>query len=118
MPLTQGAAVDFWPAWSLDGLLAFYSNRTGNPDILVVPAEGGEVRQITTASSIEVGPEWSPDGKWLAFTSDREDGVWRVWRVPALGGPPQPVTEGHARGFRWSPDEKHITSRALVTFGP
>jgi Tol biopolymer transport system component len=73
-----------------------------------MPAIGGEARQITTGSSRDYFPQWSPDGKWLAFTSNREDGLSRLWWVPTSGGPPERLTEGPVDFFRFSPDGKRI----------
>ena len=50
-PLTNDPAPDWAPAWSPDGSeIAFYSGRSGNRDIFVVPSGGGPLRQLTTHS--------------------------------------------------------------------
>jgi Tol biopolymer transport system component len=86
--------------WSPDGReIAFYSSRSGNWDVWVAPAEGGEARQMTGDPAADRFPAWSPDGRWIVFDSDREGGrLWndimgggRLWRVPAGGGTPEPV---------------------------
>ena len=63
---------------------------------------------VTTESSAEYFPQWSPDGKWLAFSSNREESRFHLWRMPASGGPPQPLTDGPTYFYRWSPDGKQI----------
>jgi Tol biopolymer transport system component len=40
-------------------------------NIWVVPVEGGEPRRFTTGPTRDTHPRWSPDGRWLAFVSDR-----------------------------------------------
>lgn len=40
--------------------------------IWVVPASGGEPRRFTTGPKRDTSPRWSPDGRWLAFVSERE----------------------------------------------
>ena len=71
-----------FPCWSPDGKwIAFTSNRSGNYDIYVVSADGGEEIQITTSPNHEVRPAWSLDGKKIAFDTNlypSEPGVWAV----------------------------------------
>jgi TolB protein len=63
-------------AWSPDGSkLAFVSNRSGDYDIWVVDADGGNPRNLTNyPRAYEGSPTWSPDGAFIAFTSDRSTG--------------------------------------------
>jgi Tol biopolymer transport system component len=107
--LTRDPASDMFPSWSPDGRsIAFYSARAGGSHVFVMPAFGGDVQQLTTGSSREYFPQWSPDAKWIAFSSNREDGVQRLWRIPASGGTPQRLTKDKGYFFRWSPDGKRI----------
>jgi Tol biopolymer transport system component len=62
----------------------------GNPEIYVVPAEGGppegcRVRRITNNPAEDVVPSWSHDGKWIYFSSNR-DGEFQIWKVPSATG--------------------------------
>ena len=68
------------------------SNRNGNWDIWVIPAQGGTARRITIHPSSDGYAHWSPDGRWLFFTSNRT-GKNQLWRVPAEGGRPELVTD-------------------------
>ncbi len=79
-------------------------------DIWVVPAEGGEARQLTDHPGYDWIPEWSRDGRWVFFTSDR-DGGWRQWRVTAEGGKPEPVTSRPGQNARVSLDGDWIFYR-------
>ena len=109
VPLTKGGASNMHPSWSPDGQsVAFYSSRAGGTHVFVAPASGGDARQLTSGPSREYFPQWSPDGKWIAFASNRDDGVQRLWRIPASGGDPQPLTKSQGYFFRWSPDGKRI----------
>jgi tricorn protease len=82
-------------------------------EILSVPAEKGDVRNLTrTTSVVERDPSWSPDGKWIAYFSD-ESGEYALHLVDqsgfgavkkfALGEPPS-----FFYGPTWSPDSKKI----------
>ena len=85
------------PSWSPDGKeIAFISNRQKDPDldldavdIFVIPAEGGNFRKIDTPPGPKLLPQFSPDGKWIAYLGYEGKGLnWRnasVWVVPADG---------------------------------
>src|SRR6266849_4261827 len=58
-------------AEGLRGTIAFHSNRDGDFDIYVMNADGSRVTQLTHNTTGDVDPIWSPDGKRIAFSSDR-----------------------------------------------
>ena len=98
--------------WSPDGReIAFYSSRSGNWDVWVAPAEGGDARQLTSDPAADRFPAWSPDGRWIVFDSDREGGrLWndamgggRLWRVPAAGGEAESVLGDDSWSVIFSP---------------
>ena len=66
-------------------------------DIWTIPAAGGEAVRVTSGTTIDVNPVWSPDGKYLYFSSNR-GGSMNVWRVAideksgATLAEPEPVT--------------------------
>ncbi len=66
-------------------------------DIWTIPAEGGEAVRITSGNTIDVNPVWSPDGKYLYFSSSR-GGSMNIWRVRVneesgtTAGEPEAVT--------------------------
>jgi Tol biopolymer transport system component len=70
-------------------------------------AEGS--RQYSYSEKSESGPRWSPDGKTLAFMSDRGEGQ-QIYLMRADGGEGVALTKGKngVRGFEWSPDGKQI----------
>ncbi|MCU0726048.1 MAG: S41 family peptidase [Planctomycetes bacterium] len=60
-------------------------------DLWVMPAEGGRATRLTLNEANDLKPVWSPDGKHLAFTSDRS-GNFDVFTMPADGGTPTQLT--------------------------
>lgn len=90
----QAANVNDNPLWlrntaiSPDGsTIAF----TYHGDIFTVPVSGGTARQITSDPAYDTAPVWSPDGKSIAFASDRL-GSKDVFIVEATGGTPRRIT--------------------------
>ncbi len=94
------------PALSPDGkTLAF--DHLG--DIWAVPTAGGTARPLTRHPAKDVTPKFSPDGKEIAFVSDR-DGSSQVFIMPASGGSPRQVTF-HTAGYvlhEWTPDGNQV----------
>ena len=85
---------------------------TARGDIFSVPAEHGDPRNLThSPGSRERNAAWSPDGRWIAYLSDRT-GEMEFWVVPADGdGPARQVTKNGATfryGGVWSPDSKKL----------
>ncbi|MDZ7373679.1 MAG: S41 family peptidase, partial [candidate division KSB1 bacterium] len=81
-------------------------------DIYVVAKDdNGEWRNLTqTQGARERYPAWSPDGKWVAFFSDRT-GDYQLYRVPAQGGEWDPLTKnlrGQPYHLVWSPDGRYL----------
>ena len=71
-----------------------------------VPAGGGEVQRMPTAGAPNpTEPDWSPDGKWIAFTSQMGD--FNICVVPADGGvPPTVLVAG--QNPSWSPNSRTL----------
>ncbi len=80
-------------------------------DIFTLPAEHGSPRNITMSPGVhEQDPTWSPDGKWIAYLSDKS-GEFELYLRPQMGGDEVRVTsDGHEYryGPRWSPDSKKL----------
>ncbi|HKD92217.1 MAG TPA: S9 family peptidase [Terriglobales bacterium] len=81
--------------------------------------DGAIDRQITFSQDSESSPRWSPDGKYLAFTSGRPGPTkgTQVWLLDRNGGEAWQLTDtkGRLQGFEWSPDSKRL---ALVIGDP
>ena len=94
------------PALSPDGTtLAF----DWNGDVWTVPSAGGVARPLTQQPGRSREPKFSPDGRSLAFISDRE-GSPQAYVMPAQGGVPRQITF-HTAGFNlqgWTPNGKKL----------
>lgn len=102
----------YWHGWSPDGkTLAFVGLRDGNGDIYTLPAETqagaslGQETRLTAAKGLDDGPEYSPDGKYIYFNSERT-GHMQIWRMkPDGSGQEQVFSDGLNNWFpHISPD--------------
>ena len=108
------------PAFSPDGHAIVYTATSANladdksqSDLWRVDFDGSHrVRLTNTPKFDESRPQWSPDGKSIAFLSDRggEEADTQVWLMPANGGEARRLTKfGESiSDFAWSPDGKRI----------
>ena len=78
-------------------------------DLWVSDKSGGEARRITSTAATESDAHFSPDGKWIAFTSNRS-GTTAVYVVAAEGGIPTRLTwyPGPTMARGWTPDGKKV----------
>ena len=77
--------------------------------IWMLDVRSRELTQFTNSSKSEYSPRWSPDGKKLAFLSDRE-ALPQIHVMPVDGGEAARLTDGKSavRSFEWSPDGRQI----------
>ena len=86
-------------------------------DIYVMPVSGGEARAIASGVAWDMQPKWSPDGRHIAFTSDRAGGD-NIWIMEADGSNPTQVSRESFRLLNqpeWSPDGQFIVARKHFT---
>jgi Tol biopolymer transport system component len=116
-----------WPSISRNGRLA-YQHGTRNWDILRAEIAAGEASSnnrlgsptpVIATTRIETAPAWSPDGKKIAFVSNRS-GNFEVWVCDADGSNPVPLTAFEGPGFKivmslhWSSDNDRLIFSALT----
>jgi Tol biopolymer transport system component len=84
-------------------------------DIYKVGVDGGRAMQLTTHPAYNFNPKWSPDGKWIAFNSNR-NGNHDVFIMPAEGGVAKRLTthSGNERLQGFSPDGKDVYFTANI----
>jgi tricorn protease len=88
-----------------DGKVAF----TYMGDIWTADESGANPQRLTAHRGRDTTPRFSPDGQWIAFSSDRE-GNMDVWAIPTIGGTPTRLTfhSSDDNVLGWSPDSQHV----------
>ena len=72
--------------------------------------DGRENFQLTFNEKSSLNPKWSPDGNWIAFTSNRKENKNNLYLLSMRGGEAEPLTDVKTgvSNFEWSPDGKWI----------
>jgi Tol biopolymer transport system component len=128
VPATGGAAhlmvadkgADSRPLFSPQGdRLAFVSDATGDGDIYVLDIASGKLSRVTYADGRDELSGWSHDGRWIYFSSGRDNvgGFNAVYRVRATGGTPMPVSLEAYRNEEQGVPSPDNTTIALVGGG-
>jgi imidazolonepropionase-like amidohydrolase/Tol biopolymer transport system component len=86
-------------------------------DLYVIPSLGGEAKALTSGVPWDEQPRYSPDGKHIAFTSDRGGGD-NIWVVDRDGSHPKAISKETFRLLNspaWTPDGEYIAARKHFT---
>ena len=112
---------------SPNGKLAVYEVTQNNLEkdetfssLWCVHLDNGEIRQLTYGANSDTSPAWSPDGKQIAFLSNRS-GIKQIFLLPADGGEARPLTDlkqGVDGRPVWSPDGETIAFTAPLDTEP
>ena len=105
------------PQISADGAWVAYTAETvslkednTHTQVWMVPSAGGEAVPMTLEKQTSTHPRWSPDGKYLAFLSARNDGKRQVYLLNRQGGEAQKITDTvqDVEDFAWAPNSKRV----------
>ena len=108
--LTFSNRFDGDPAWSRQNTIAFESERNGIADVYSIRADGSAERRLTVSPGFDGDPAWSPNGKRIAFTSERDGGDREVYVMNADGTDQVRLTTsaGFDENPAWSQDGSRI----------
>jgi len=106
--LTDNINSSFSAAWSPDGsAIVFLSDRRGATDLYLMTANGDGERSLLVADvrAEERDPAWSLDGRWIAFSSNRERSLFDLYVVRPDGTELQRILagDGDTRYVAWHP---------------
>jgi Tol biopolymer transport system component len=104
VPITRGSLQGVFPDPSPDGEWLAYYSLGKQQAIFIIRTDGAGMRQLTDDAFKDQEPRWSPDGKRIAFTSDRS-GSSQIWTINRDGSGLQQLTQmAGAHHSVWSPD--------------
>jgi Tol biopolymer transport system component len=111
LALTGALPADAVPA---DGLIIFQSDRGGHVDLWTIRSDGSGLARLTDDKADDVFPEWSPNGRKIAWTRGGLGPAGEIWVMNADGTGRRQVTHNGFSDFdvAWSPDSNQLTYRS------
>jgi dipeptidyl aminopeptidase/acylaminoacyl peptidase len=114
----------FSPGGAAPGLIAFVRTEIDRETndyqsaIWLAPVDGGPARRFTSGDKRDHSPRWSPDGRWIAFASNRggEEARTQLYLIPTGGGEARRLTrmDNGAADPAWSPDGRWLAFTSRV----
>jgi len=111
--LVESSLHEWDPHYSLDGTrIAYSTSNVGVASaIWIANEDGSHPIELANLQGRGVGsPQWSPDGRWIAFDGQSEDRHWDIFVIDAAGGQPRRLTPDPSdeHGPTWSRDGKFV----------
>ncbi len=99
-----------WVAYTVTNEVMTADKSEFVTQIWLASADGKDNTQLTFAEKTSTNPKWSPDGKWIAFTSTRKDNKSNIFVLRVAGGEAEMITDvkSGVTNFDWSPDGNWI----------
>jgi TolB protein len=99
--------------------IVFMTGRLGHPELYIMDADGTNVGQLTeydfSDKNFRADPDWSPDGRLIAY-QERIRGRFQISTIRAAGGTPKVLTsEGENEQPSWAPDSRHLVFTSTRT---
>jgi TolB protein len=119
-PAGSAGGSNLSPAWSGDGTkIAFSSSRSGDSEIWVADAGGGNLRKLTSFKGPDVAPAWNPrTNAQIAWVSGRT-GLPQIYTMDIDGANVQRMTDGgYAISPSWAPNGQFLTFSWNRKYGP
>jgi dipeptidyl aminopeptidase/acylaminoacyl peptidase len=98
-----------WVAYSVSAVDS--AKDKSDSDVWMTSWDGTQTIRLTSTAESETSPRWSPDGRYLAFLSGRQEGKGaQLWLLDRRGGEAQRVSQvrGGISDYAWSPDARRI----------
>lgn len=108
----------YFHSWSPDGKTIAFTRPgpvRGSGNIYTISPEGGAEKALTTGDGISDDPDYSPDGKYIYFNSDRAGGM-QIWRMRPDGSTPEQIT--HDEWNNWTPHPSPDGKSVLILSYP